>query len=151
MVALSSFSEHKVGVLSSESGCDGESVQPVEVFGKEVDFVLSLMEYFPSEVFVCRAVAVCGIRYTCCEPGMFPSSYVVGFNGIGLVTVFDVCVYVGEGECGILKLFYIVGVSVTEIQGAFEIDHEYLLATEVLFEICRQCRSNSFVSMGVGK
>ena len=52
MAALVSLFKQIVGILSAKSGSDGDIVYPLEIFGKEVDFILTLMENFASKILI---------------------------------------------------------------------------------------------------
>ena len=103
------FPKKEIGILRAESGGKGHFVNTLKVFGKKVDFVLTLMEYLSAEIFVNRAVAVGGIGRTGCKSRIIPVFDIIGFNCIDLVAVFDIGVNVGKTvECQWI-LLYIVG------------------------------------------
>ena len=118
------FTEKEIGILRAESGGKGHFVNTLKVFGKKVDFVLTLVEYLSAEIFVNRTVAVGGIRHSGCKSRLIPVLDIIGFNCIDLVAVFDIGVNVGQKvECRWV-LLYIVGESSSCIKLTFEIDHK---------------------------
>ena len=61
MVALICLLEDKICILSTKSGSEANFVDALEVFGKEINLILSLMKYLPSKILVLRTVTVCCI------------------------------------------------------------------------------------------
>ena len=52
MISLIGFSEIERGVLRTESAGKCYSVYALEILGKEICFILLLMEYLPAKVFI---------------------------------------------------------------------------------------------------
>ena len=90
MVALVCFPEKKVGILHSHSCRSGPFAETVEVFGKEVNLVLPLMENSVIKIFILRTVAVGGVRRSGAKSAVAPLLDIVSLYGIKLVAVFDI-------------------------------------------------------------
>ena len=89
------------------------------------------MEYASVEIVIAGAVAVGCVRCTGGKPSVLPVFYIVGFEGIGLVPVFDFGVYrcyVIPWIYGIRQSLEIVGIGTSEIERTVEVYNQHLFA-----------------------
>ena len=137
--------------MGAHAGGEAELLDALEIFGKDVSPVLTLVEDLAAEIEVLRAVAVGGIRCSGGEARVCPPLYIVGLQAIRLVAVLDVGMDVGDVVGGVGVLLKVVGIGMSVIQRGAEIDNKGLLVSEMQLEISRERGRGAEASASVGE
>ena len=143
--------EKYIGILHTHACCGWPFTKTMEVFRENINFVLPLMEHFSTEIFVLWTVAVGGIWGTGSETTFFPVFYVIGFDGVCLIAIFDVGVCVCQILWHIGKLFLIIREWASKIEWTAEIDNEHLFSWKILLPIERYWGGSTRRSMRLGQ
>ena len=129
------FLKQKIGILHTHSGCGCPSSEMMKVFGKQIDFILTLMKYVTPEIFIPRAVAIGLYEAPGGKSAVAPALDIISLYGISLITVFDIGMNIGHITCGTINLLHIIRKRAAEIKRAVEIDYKHLPVGKVLLPV----------------
>ena len=96
MIAPIRFFEQEIGVLHPHAGSSGPLAETVEVFGKEIELVLPLVEHLPIEIPILRTIAVGLIRGTGSKARTAPILDIISLDSVCPVSVPDMGMDVGN-------------------------------------------------------